>query len=394
MPRPIRHVTAILIFLTAAAVLAAAGTQKDKDPVHEGKKASAWVDSLVNDASARKRALAVEALAKLWAEKQYEESLPSIGRALRVDPSAAVRAQAAIALGAVKDSDIKRVGKDLIDAMAAEKESRVRKEIAAVMSRHTDLAKAGVAGLTEALKDPEPATKIAVADALARAGSDAKSAAVNLAPMLADADEAVRHAAVIALGRISPEGASTIAETMCKMLGAEKDLEMKIDLVTSLGLLGEKSSIVVETLGRLLTDPEVELRRRSTRVLGTFGVAALPAADQLYKVAAADKFKDIRVDAVRAFGSAVGIGLKIRVKEMLALLKDGEFEVRLAVVEEIGALGNELKDDAETIKVLRTRLSDPHLKVREAAAAAIKRIEKKPDPKEPPKDPDSKKPPG
>jgi hypothetical protein len=57
------------------------------------------------------------------------------------------------------------------------------------------------------------------------------------------------------------------------------------------------------------------------------------------------------------------------------------------VVEEIGALGNELRTDAETLKVLRTRLSDPHVKVREALAIAIRKIEKKPDPKEPKKEP-------
>ena len=37
--------------------------------------------------------------------------------------------------------------------------------------------------------------------------------------------------------------------------------------------------------------------------------------------------------------------------------------MRLAVVEELGALGNEIKEDAAIMKALRARLSDPHVKV-------------------------------
>jgi HEAT repeat protein len=384
-----------LAVLALALPVCRAGQNKDADPVYDGKKGSEWVKSLIDDTSARKRTLAIEALAKLWTDKQFEDSLPNITRALRLDSSVAVRAQAAIALGGLKETDIKLVGKDLIDALGTEKESRVRREIAHVMGRHKALAQAGVTNLIPVLKDADAATKIAAAEALALAGSDAKSGAANLAPLLGHEDKAVRRAAVIALGRTSPEGASTIAETMARMLGTEMDLDMKIELVVSLGLLGEKSGVVVEALAKLLTDPEEELRRRAARTLGTFGTGAAQAADVLLKAAAEDRVKDIRVDAVRAFGSALGPGLKGRLKDFLALLKDGEYEVRLAVVEEVGALGNELKDDVETMKVLRSRLSDAHIKVREAAAAAIKKILKKPEPKDPKKDPETKKdPPG
>jgi HEAT repeat protein len=169
------------------------------------------------------------------------------------------------------------------------------------------------------------------------------------------------------------------------MLETEKDLDMRIELVVSLGLLGEKSGVVIAALIKLLSDSEDELRRRAARTLGTFGTAAAPAADELLKVASGEKVKDIRVDAVRAFGSALGSGLKGRVKDILAILSDREYEVRLAVVEEVGALGNELRDDVETLRVLRGRLSDPHVKVREAASVAIKKIEKKPESKDPKK---------
>src|SRR5512134_1636561 len=85
-------ITTLLLVLSTPALPA----RQDSDPVYNGKKGSAWVDSLVNDTSARRRALAVEALARLWAEKRYQESLPSISRALRLDSSVAVRTQAAV----------------------------------------------------------------------------------------------------------------------------------------------------------------------------------------------------------------------------------------------------------------------------------------------------------
>jgi HEAT repeat protein len=175
------------------------------------------------------------------------------------------------------------------------------------------------------------------------------------------------------------------------MLSTETDPDIRIELVTSLGLLGEKSATVIAALTKLMTDANEDLRRRAVRTLGTFGSAAMPVADAILKVAGTEKVKDIRVDAVHAFGSAVGVELKERVKDLLPILLDRDYEVRLAVVEEIGALGHEIKGDAAIMKALRARLSDPHVKVREAAAMAIRQIEKKRDSTEPEKEPEPRK---
>jgi HEAT repeat protein len=374
-PRLPRIFQSAVVLILAASI---AFARQETEPVLDGKKGSEWVDTLVNDSSARKRALAVEALAKLWTSKQYKESLPAIGRALRVDSSAAVRTQAAMALGLLKEEDIKQNVRDLIEALGTEKEPRVRKEIVVAIGRFPLVAKLAVTQMTDALKDKDAAVRAASAEAIAQTGSEGKSAAAGLVPLLQDPEKSVRQAAVAALGRISPEGSPAIAETMAKMLGSEKDGGVKSELCVSLGLLGEKSPGVTTALAGLLTDPDEELRRKAVRVLGSFALAAAPAADALLKTAATDKAKDIRSEAVHAFGSALGrAGTKARVSDLLALLKDPEFEVRLAVVEEVGALGPELKDDAATIKVLRGRLSDPHVKVREAASEALKKIEKK-----------------
>jgi hypothetical protein len=97
--------------------------------------------------------------------------------------------------------------------------------------------------------------------------------------------------------------------------------------------------------------------------------------------------------------------VKARLKDLRPLLdpaRQPDYEVRLALVEEIGALGYEFlgadlvsTDPAvkaaaqETLGALRLRLADPQVKVREAAALAIRKIEKKPEPK---KEPEKKEP--
>src|SRR5262245_41212409 len=74
----------------------------DNDPEYDGKKTSEWVSIVQNDPSARKRALAVDALGKIWTAHKHKDALPNVGRSLRVDSSPAVRAQAALVIAGLK----------------------------------------------------------------------------------------------------------------------------------------------------------------------------------------------------------------------------------------------------------------------------------------------------
>ncbi len=393
--------------LCALAALATGAARAEDDPVYEGKTFSQWVGVTQDEkATVRQRALAVEALGKLWITDPKTKAIEHVAVALRTDKSAAVRAQAAIVLAGLREKDMETYGaKPLIDVLKTEPESRVRKEIIAAMTRYPAVCAAGAGSLAVALKDPEPGVRAAAAEALALAGPTAKSTAPDLIPLLKDAEKPVRTAAVYALGRVAPEGAGTVAETMAAMLGTEKDLDIRRELLASIGLLAEKSGAVVRALTAALADKEDDVRRAAVRTLGAFGTASAPAADELLKMAMTDATKDIRVDAVRAFGSALGpTGVKARLKEFRALLdpvKEPDYEVRLALIDEIAALGYEhlgidliSTDEAvktlakETISVLRLRLADPQVLVRKAAEVAIRKIEKKPEPK---KDPDPKK---
>lgn len=368
---------AVVFTLSTAAGAAA---RPDADPVYDGKTAAAWADTLQNDPSPRKRALAAAALGGVWADYRHPPALVHLGRALRGDISPAVRAQCATAIAALKPADARAVENDLVSALKDEKDARVRKELAAALGRFPDVAKKAVVPLAGVLKDADPAARVAAADALAKAGADAKPAAADLTPLLDDADKAVRQAAAFALGRISPDNPSFVAAALVKRFGAEKEADVRREALVSLKLLGDQSGPVVAAFAAALTDPDGETQAVAVRALGTFGADAKPAAEALFDLAAAGRDKDLRVAAARAFGSALGPALKGRVKDMIRLMEaDPDFEVRVALVEEIAALGNDIKDDKDAMAALRKRLSDPQVKVREAAAAAIRRVEKKPE---------------
>ncbi len=400
--------TCVLVALATGVVRA------EEEPVHNGKTFSQWVSIAQDDkATVRQRSLAVEALGKIWILDPKTRAVEHVAARLRADKSAAVRAQAAIVLATLREKDMQDFGaKPLIDVLKTEPESRVRKEIIAAMAKYPAVCAAGVGSLVPSLKDPEASVRIAAAESLALAGPMAKSAAADLIPLLKDPERPVRLAAVYTLGRIAPEGGATVAETLAAMLTTEKDtdtdkaLPIKRELLASIGLLAEKSEVVVRALTAALADPEDDVRRVTARTLGVFGTASAPAANDLFKLVTTDKTKDIRVDAVRAFGSALGsTGVKARLKDLRPQLDpktQPDYEVRLALIDEIAALGYEhlgvdlvsldkgVKAEAlETISALRLRLADPQVRVREAAGIAIRKIEKKPEPK---KDPDKKEP--
>ena len=386
--RPIAVLSGLVILLAFAG---SSGAQPKPEPMYQGKKAAEWVEVLVNDPSARQRALAATALGKIWAEYKYEPALTTLGRAIRLDTSPAVRVQALNIIAGLEPDAVKKplgadkqsVADDLVAAAKAEKEPRVRKDLATTIGLFPDAAKRAVEPLRSFLKDADPATRTAAANALGRVGVNAKEALADVLPLLNDPEAAVRRSAVFALARIAPDDVAA-GSALARLLATEKDKDVRREIVISLGLFTERSGLVVQAVAGMMADPDLETRRLAVRALGRFGMSASPVADELLKVAKSDKDKEVRVDAVRAFAAAVGPdALKGRVKDLYPILDgDPDFEVRLAVVEELGALGNALKGDTETMAALQKRLNDPAAKVRTGAAEAIKRIETRSKPPE------------
>jgi len=97
------------------------------------------------------------------------------------------------------------------------------------------------------------------------------------------------------------------------------------------------------------------------------------------KVILSDPDKAVRLNAVRTVFASYGEeAAKLIPTFTERLAADPDFEVRVAIAEEFGGLGPAGKP---ALPALRTAQRDPQIKVREAAAAAVKRIEAPPKPK-------------
>ena len=364
---------AVLLLLPVGPRLAA------EEPSFSGRKLSEWQTMLKEDPTPRKRRAAVVALGQIGADNR--EVLPvvlvAVGKALRADASPAVREQAAVVIGQQRvDEKTAGVMPDLVEALRIEKEPAVRRELAVAVGRYGGYAKQAVGPLTPFLKDADPAVRAAAADALGRVGGAAASAVTELLPLVKDADRGVRQAAVFALGRIDPDEKGPAAEALLAVLKADPDPDMRREAVVSLGLLGERSSDVVLAVAAILADKHADLRATAALTLAKFGSTARAAEPALMKAVQSDPDKAVRLNAVRTVFASYGAdAVKLVPAFAERLAKDSDFEVRVAIAEEFGGLGPAGKP---ALPALRAAQRDPQIKVREAASAAVKRIEAPP----------------
>jgi len=361
------------VFVALLAVPAGAA----EEPVFNDRKMSEWMKILKEDPTPRKRRAAVVALGQIATDNK--ESLPTallaVGKALKADANPAVREQAAVVLGQQKvDDGGLAVAGDLTESMRIEKEPAVRREVAIGLGRYGKVAKGAVPPLMLALKDADPTVRAAVADALGRIGDYARAAAGELLPLLKDSEKSVRLAAIFALGRIDPDDKEPVSTALVALLKGETDEELRKEVVLALSFLGDTSPNVVTALAGLLTDKKSELRMQVALGLGKFGPAVKHAEAELLAVAKADSEKQVRISAVRTLCSGLGAEAVRLIPPLSERLKDdADFEVRVAIAEELGAMGADAKS---AIPALRKAQGDAQIRVREAAAAAVKKIEK------------------
>jgi HEAT repeat protein len=365
-------------YLVVLAGLAAAAPARAQEPTFNGRKLSEWMTILKEDDTPRKRRAAVVALGQIGAGSRDHLGavIAAVGKALRTDASPAVREQAAVVLGQMKPEEAAAALTDLTEAMRVEKESAVKREVATTLARLGKAAKPAVQPLTAALKDAGPAVRAAAADALGRVGPDAQPAAPELMPLLKDADKSVRQAAIFALGRVDPEEKAEPAAALVNVLKSDPDLELRREALVALGFLGERSQLVLAALVGVLADKNTELRALAAVTLGRFGSAVRSVEAGLLKALKSDPEKQVRLNVVRALCSSYGAEAAALIPVLTERLKDDPaFEVRVAAAEELGALGPSGKP---ALPALRNAQRDPQIKVRDAAAAAIKSIERPP----------------
>jgi HEAT repeat protein len=369
----LRLVIGSLVF-AAAAWAAPAPAQ---DPEFGGRKLSEWLTILKEDEVVRKRRAAVVALGQIAAAHRDSAGpvVAAVGRALRTDASPAVREQAAVVLGQMRPEESAAALTDLTESMRTEREAAVKREVATALARLGRLAKPAVQPLTAALKDADPAVRAAAADALGRIGPDAQAAAPELLPLLKDAEKSVRRAAIFGLGRVDPEVKDAPAAALTEILKSDPDLDLRREALLALGFLGERSRTVAALAG-VLSDKNTELRALAALTLGRLGSAVRSVEADLLKALTSDPEKEVRLNLVRTLCSSYGADAPVLIPALTERLReDPAYEVRIAVAEELGALGQAGKS---ALPALRTAQRDPQIKVREAASAAIKSIERPP----------------
>jgi HEAT repeat protein len=380
----------------AALVLAAfasAAPADDTNPEFNGKTLSEWTTTLRESQSARLRKVSVVAVGQIAADhqektKMVKEIMTAVGKAMRNDSAVAVRAEAARVLGKAaiqlmddRTADVGSVVIDLSEGLRLEKEAEAKLEEATALGRYGKLAKPAVQTLAAAAADKDAKVQAAAATSLGRIGPDAKTVDGDLLPLLKSPDAAVRKAAAFALGRIEPDDVVKASAALVPLLKSEKDADLRAEVVTSLGMIGDKSQDTVKAVGAALADESVDVRRLAAQALAKFFVGAKAAAKELQAAFQADADKLVRAYALRA----LCVGLADDAKQLIPVLTarldpvaEKEPEVRIAVCDELGGLG---PDGQPAVPALRTAQKDPNTKVRDAAAAAIKKVTAKPAPK-------------
>jgi HEAT repeat protein len=402
VPRRLAAMSLAVLLLATTAV-----ADDENNPSYNGRTMSEWMTMLREDSLPRKRRAAVIALGQLAAENRQpngpiERILPALARALRADANAGVRSQAAIVLAQQPPEHAGLFLAELAETLRIERESEVRRELAVALGRFGRLSRAAVVPLVETLTDPTAATRAAAAEALGRIGPEARQAAAALIPLLQDSDPAVRQAAAFALGRVDPDDPAPVSAALIAALQREQQhnhhlsgtavagtagvwavrrTDFILELIVSLGLLGDRSPEVVQAVAGWLRDPAVDVRRQAGLSLGKFGPAARPAAEALREVFESDPDKLVRIYALHTLTAAFGSEAHQLISTLTARLKaDSDFEVRVAIADELGALG---PAGNAAIPALREAQRDPQIKVREAAGAAIRNIQRPPDPAKP-----------
>jgi HEAT repeat protein len=385
-----RTVAALAISL---ALLLPAARAAEEEPVFMQRKLSEWVKMVQDDPQPARRRAALLALQQLG-PRHARVVVPAVAAALRGDADEQVRERAASVLGALA-ARANREGIDgfrqesvresLTVALRGDRSGRVRASAAAALGRlKPEDAAAATPILAAALKDKNPGTRAAAADTLREMGPVAAEALPELQQALRDpAFEATTRALCArAVGRIGAPDAFPALPTLKDVLADPKTpADVRKAAAETLGLFGKDAAEYAGALGDALASPrsDVALRRAAAAALGAIGPEGKGALPPLKK-ALRDDDPFVRCHAMHAlggYGTELGANTRDVVAGLLGCLDDNVLEVRVAAIETLGTLGSDgLGDDT---KVVTQRLTDAtrdaQKAVREAAAAALKKLQ-------------------
>jgi HEAT repeat protein len=368
------------IFSLAFVMLAPLGMVRAEDLVG-GKTKNDWMKMLRDDESPRKREAAVIALGIIGPKVTGVKD--SLRDALARDKAERVRLKAIEVVQNFEKESLRDFVPTLAELLKGDAVPAVRAAAATALGKAGEYAKGVVPIIVAAFKDKELSVRTAAADSIGRIGFEAKDVVKPLVALLKDPDAGVRLAATFSLGRIGLEATSAIPELM-EVLAQDSDANIRKEAARAFGFLGPDAREAVPTLVKALREDKSEsVRQQCALSLAKVGSEVKKAVPGLLEALQKDPDRTVRVYSIHALSNGLGGDLKAHIKPLTdQLLKDPEGEVRLAIVQELGALG---PDGKEALPALQRAASDIQVSVRNAAKEAIKKITTKPEP-EPKKD--------
>jgi HEAT repeat protein len=330
-----------------------------------GKAAKPAVPSIVarglRDKDMEVRTEAVVALGEIGPAAR--DAVPALLDALKGDELRLLESLVAASLGNIGEPAVPTLVKTLADADAAR-----RRTAAYALALIGPKAAEAAPALTKALTDTEGEVRAPAARALGKIGPEAKPAAGALSKALTDADPFVRVRAALALWQV--DGRGTGVPVLREALKAKED-RVREQAAESLGELGAKAALAGPALEAALRDASPQVRRLAAEALGKIGLAGelkaplgmalkdedegvrLSAARVLWAVTPAKERADLVEGVIQALGSR---SASLR-KRAAVILGDFGADAKPAVVALLGAL------------------REPDAGVRQAAAAALRRID-------------------
>ena len=350
---------------------------RDEEPIVSGLKKSEWI-RMLEDPSARKRRAAVVALGVVGS--LHKDVVPALGRALR-DKDQAVRSQAIQVLAGMRHEDIRELVPEFADLIKEDPDVAVRQQAASLLGRIGPLAKPALGRLIQTLDDKEVVVRSAAAEAIGRIGPDAREAAASLIPLLKDKEFTIRLAAVFSLGRIGWDSELQL-NAMVKTLLEDDAVEIRKEAARSLGLLETAAKPAIPALLKALrSDSSADVRQQAAQAVGKMGPEIAAWKDDLLEAMKKDRDKSVRLHVLRALSGSLGESFPMVLPELISLLKtEADGEIRLALVQEIGAMGPAA---IGALPSLMAAQQDVQITIREAAKAAVKKVQTPAEPKKP-----------
>jgi HEAT repeat protein len=348
---------------------------KDEETPVLGKTRVEWLKILETGKEAKKRYVAVLALRVVGAKGAGV--LDTLAGAARKDDDVLVRRTAVHALGEM-GADAKSTIDIVAEALGKDKSEKVREAAAAALGKMKPHSKTAVLPLANALKDADPATRSAAAESLRELGEDAVAARDALLDAFKDKknDSFTRVHAAEALSRLGNEGVPVIpllAETL-----KDKDAPLLVRKMSAelLGRFGQSAAPAVGALETALQGKDAEVRRAAIVALGRVGFQAKEAWPTVQKLLDKKNESDpvVRTQAIRVAGVIARDDPKAVVPSLANLLKsEDNVDAKVAAIQVLAQTGDAAKEVVPQLTALAE--NDPRASVREAAKAAVKKIE-------------------